>query len=1324
MKNKYSEIFGLLFILFLLWGNYLGVVHGDVKHKDKDGVQSMQIDGVTKAKVEDDYGKLPLYFIHNDGQINEKVRYYEKGNGHAMFFTERGVYLSLISGRASVPLINNQLTVSSKQSESGHNDSDANCKVQNSKSEIQNQQSTLVKLFPLGANKNPEVSAEGLQDCRVNYFVGSDPKKWKTNIPTYQAVVYKDIYKDIDMKFYGNNRQLEYDIIVKPSANPSRVQLSYQGIEGLQVTEDGDLEISLKEGKVIQKKPYVYQEIDGKKIEIDGKFKIYNAGSKKQVSERITQNSKSKTCCLSLPTRHASRFVYGFQVASYDKHYPLIIDPVLDYSTFIGGSENDRGFDIAVDASGNAYVTGSTYSSDFPAVSAFDGSYAGGKGWHPAHMNYVRYSDAFVTKINASGSSLVYATYLGGSNIDSGFGIAVDTSENAYITGQTWSSDFPTANAMYGTNTGQFDAFVTKLASTGSSLIYSTYLGGSRTDGGNDIAVDTSGNVYVAGVATRNYSDSPNFPVSNTAYPHYGTYGGGTTTQDAFVTKINASGSNFVYSILIGGAGHDRADGIAIDTSGNAYITGQTRSSDFPMFSAIYGSLGGTSDAFVAKINNSGSIVYSTFLGGTGFDQGSKIAVDNSGNAYVTGRTDSSDFPTANAIHGTNTGQFNSFVTKLNATGNSLAYSTYILNGIAIEGAISIAVDTFGNAYVLGYTLLPNPTIFGIKGNNDVYVTKLNASGNNSVYSVCLGGSSNDFSFGIAVDNFGSVYITGSTTSSDFPTTSDAYDTSHNGNGTDAYAGMFGGDVFVTKIKSDTTSPTASSTNPENGATNVAVDSVITAVFSETMDASTITTDTFKVSDSNGNIDGTVTYSETTATFTPSSNLAYSTTYTVTITTGVKDASGNTISSDYSWNFTTESAPNSAPVANAGTDQSVQEESLVTLDGSGSSDHDGDSLTYTWIQIAGTPVILDTSDPVLPTFTAPNVPRGGETLTFQLTVSDSNTSNTDEVNITIKDVNHPPVTDAGSDQTVQEGSTVTLDGSNSYDSDSDILTYSWVQTAGTEVTFSDSSVAQPTFNAPLVGQAGDILTFELTVSDGLDSTTDMVNVIVENINHSPIANAGEDQTKDEGSLVTLDGTKSSDPDNDTLTFTWSQISGTGVTLSDTRNSTPTFEAPAVTPGGETLVFQLIVNDGVSDGEPDEVTITILDVNDPPACDLAQANPELIWPPNHKLVEIEITGVTDPNDNQVTITITGVTQDEPVNGLGDGDTSPDAVIQGNKVLIRAERSGKGNGRVYQVTFTADDGEGGQCSGTVKVCVPHDRKTDDCVDDSQNYNSLQE
>ena len=349
--------------------------------------------------------------------------------------------------------------------------------------------------------------------------------------------------------------------------------------------------------------------------------------------------------------------------------------------------------------------------------------------------------------------------------------------------------------------------------------------------------------------------------------------------------------------------------------------------------------------------------------------------MDNSGNAYVTGLTNSSDFPTANAIYGTNTGQFNSFVTKLNATGNSLAYSTYILNGIAIEGAISIVVDTFGNAYVLGYTLLPNPTIYGVNGKaGGVYVTKLNASGSNFVYSVSLSGSNFNYGYGIAVDNSGSVYITGNTTSSDFPTTSNAYDTSHNGNGSveynGAYVGMFGGDVFVAKITTDTTSPTASSTNPENGATNVAIDSVITAMFSETIDTSTITTDTFNVSDSNGNIGGTVTYSGTTAIFTPSSNLAYSTTYTVTITTGIKDTSGNVISSEYSWSFTTGEDPQ--PIANAGDDQTVNEGELVSLQGSGMAPQ-GVTLNYQWTQVAGPGVTLSDTNSPSPTFTAPQI---------------------------------------------------------------------------------------------------------------------------------------------------------------------------------------------------------------------------------------------------------------------------------------------------------------------------------------------------------------
>lgn len=410
------------------------------------------------------------------------------------------------------------------------------------------------------------------------------------------------------------------------------------------------------------------------------------------------------------------------------------------------------------------------------------------------------------------------------------------------------------------------------------------------------------------------------------------------------------------------------------------------------------------------------------------------------------------------------------------------------------------------------------------------------------------------------------------------------------------------------------------------------------------------------------------------------------------------------------------------PVANAGLDQTVNEGDLVTLDGSGSRDADRDLLTYHWRQIGGPSVSLNLSDPIHPTFIACCVPAGGATLTFELTVSDGRTSTTDIVNISVKNVNHAPVADAGVDQFVQEGSTVMLDGSSSYDPDGELLSFSWAQTGGPTVTLSDATSEQPTFLAPLVGSTGEPLTFEVTVSDGIASATDTVVVRVENVNHAPLAEAGDNQTASEGSGVTLDATQSQDPDGDALTYSWEQLSGPSVEVSDPSSATPTFTAPLVSLGGATLVFRLIVNDGALSSDPDTVTITIQDLNDPPACDLAQANPALLWPPNHKLVPVGIVGITDPNNDAVTLTITAVTQDEPVQGLGDGDTSPDAVPQGSEVLVRTERAGQGNGRVYRVYFTAADGQSGSCTGSVTVCVPQNSKVL-CTDDGQLYDSLQ-
>jgi hypothetical protein len=384
-------------------------------------------------------------------------------------------------------------------------------------------------------------------------------------------------------------------------------------------------------------------------------------------------------------------------------------------------------------------------------------------------------------------------------------------------------------------------------------------------------------------------------------------------------------------------------------------------------------------------------------------------------------------------------------------------------------------------------------------------------------------------------------------------------------------------------------------------------------------------------------------------------------------------------------------------------------------------------LTYDWQQVAGSlSVTLDFIDPAHPTFTAPNVPRGGATLTFQLVVNDgTQDSEPDTVDITIKDVNHPPVADAGPDQTIQEGSPVALDGSASYDLDNDDLTFSWAQTGGPTVALAATDTAQPSFTAPTVGSAGETLTFQLTVGDGLASATDEINVMVDNVNHSPTASAGDDQTTDEGGSVTLHGS-GTDPDNDPLTYEWTQFSGPTVTLSGTTSPTPNFTAPAVGAGGADLMFELVVrDDGLLESEPDQVTVHVLDKNDPPACELASVSPAILWPPNHKLVPVAITNVSDSNNDQVTINIVSVTQDEPSKGLGDGDTSPDTVIQGEgeAVLLRAERAGNGNGRVYEVTFTAEDSDGGSCAGTVTVCVPRDRQSNQCVDDDQWYDSLQ-
>jgi hypothetical protein len=375
--------------------------------------------------------------------------------------------------------------------------------------------------------------------------------------------------------------------------------------------------------------------------------------------------------------------------------------------------------------------------------------------------------------------------------------------------------------------------------------------------------------------------------------------------------------------------------------------------------------------------------------------------------------------------------------------------------------------------------------------------------------------------------------------------------------------------------------------------------------------------------------------------------------------------------------------------------------------------------------VAGPTAALTGATTAYPTFAAPNVPAAGGTATFELVVCEgtsSNCSDPDTVNVHIIDVNHPPVADAGPDQTVQESSPVMLDGTASYDPDVELLTYQWTQILGPAVTLLGGNTVMPTFVAPNVGAAGATIVFDLTVTDPHNLTgPDSVSIRVTNLNQSPTANAGPDQTVNENTLVTLNGTLSADPDLDALSFTWTQTAGLSVVLTGANTANPTFTAPSVVGGGATLTFQLVVSDGQASSTADTINIQVLDTNDPPVCTLAQPSVASLWPPNHTMVPVTITGVTDPNNQAVTFTFPAVTQDEPINGLGDGDTSPDAAVSGNQVLLRAERAGTGNGRVYVVRFTATDDQGGSCSGTVKVAVPHSKK-DTAVEGPQIYNSF--
>jgi uncharacterized repeat protein (TIGR01451 family) len=647
------------------------------------------------------YGRLRMHFEENRGQTDPRVRFVARGAGYALFITETET-VAVLKKQGSAPAV--------------------------------------IRMNLIGASDHQQ--AEGVQrlDGKSNYLLGSDPAKWRTNVPHFGKVRLSGVYEGIDVVYYGNQGEIEYDFVVAPGSDPRRIRMQFEGAARIDTNSTGDLVLHIPGGEIRQRAPFVYQQRGGSRDPVQAKY------------------------------RRLGPSEFGFALGAYDPTLPLVIDPVLAWSTYLGGSGQDAAMGIAVDVTGAAYVTGHTASVDFPTANAVQAINAGG-------------FDAFVTKFAVDGTALVYSTYLGGSSGDSGRGIAVDTAGNVYVAGDTNSIDFPTVNAFQPVNGGNTDAFVTKLNATGTALLYSSYHGGTGSDFAFGIDVDSSGNAYVAGS-----TDSTNFPTTNALQAVYA------GSVDAFVAKIDAAGSALVYSTYLGGSLGDLAAGVAVDSAGSAYVAGETSSSNFPTVNAIQSSYGGVLDGFVTKLNADGTaFVYSTFLGGSSADEAAAIAVDDVGNAYTTGSTISTDFPTANALQASGAGSSDVFVSKLNPAGSAFVYSTY-LGGSNSELAFAVAAGGSGNAYVAGRTSstdfpMANASQPVLAGIGDAFATSLNAAGSALVDSTYLGGSAVDEARGIAVDPGSNVYVAGLTVSSNFPTVN-------------AVQAGFAGvqDAFVTKL--------------------------------------------------------------------------------------------------------------------------------------------------------------------------------------------------------------------------------------------------------------------------------------------------------------------------------------------------------------------------------------------------------------------------------------------------------------------------------------------------------------------------------------------
>ncbi|HEX8282893.1 MAG TPA: carboxypeptidase regulatory-like domain-containing protein [Pyrinomonadaceae bacterium] len=715
------------------------------------GTQLAEPDAAVAASVRQKYGQLPLSFEENRGQADARAQFLARNGAYSLYLGADEVTLALRDA-----------------SDASHRRDGAEGRAPRAASVA-----SVLRIRLLGASR--QARARGLEELegKSNYLVGRDPSRWHTNVPNFARVEYEGVYPGVDVVYYGNQRQLEYDFQLAPGADAGLIGLGVEGADGVRIDGDGDLVLPTAAGDVRQHAPHAYQEV---------------AGVRRAVSCRYVLKGENRV---------------GFELGEYDAALPLIIDPVVSYSTYLGGRNADAAYAVAVDAAGNAYVTGTTEAWDFPVTpGALQTTRRGG-----AAQQIV--SDTFVAKLNPQGTALVYSTFLGGSgDEEASLSVAVDGEGQAHVAGFTNSTNFPTTPGAFRTSSaGGNDVFVSKLDAAGSALLYSTYLGGAGDEYVANLALGGGGAVYVGG-----YTLSADYPVTPGAFrTQHG--GGAQYDADGFVTKlVPAPNAGLVFSTFLGGTGNDTIEGLAVASGldDSVYLTGNTKSSNFPITPNVVqpelAGDGSTHDAFLTRLNSSGTAaIFSTYLGGQYGDWGTAVAVDGGGAAYVAGYTDSTDFPTTpGAFQTANpSGGVKAFVAKFAADGAGLAYSTYF-GGSNSDKANAVAIDANGCAYVAGetYSYDMPVTTGALQPNNaggmlDAFLFKLNPAGTILSYSTYLGGSDWDSAQGVAVGPDRGVYLAGFTFSYDFNVSPFALQPEHGAGG--------GSDAFVTKLSIDAT---------------------------------------------------------------------------------------------------------------------------------------------------------------------------------------------------------------------------------------------------------------------------------------------------------------------------------------------------------------------------------------------------------------------------------------------------------------------------------------------------------------------------------------